>query len=136
MQHLRIYIAARYSRRFEVEVLARHLRDAGFVVTSRWSQGLHDNKRDHVCARDDMEDLALANCVLSLTEEPRQVATRGGRHVEFGVGLACGYRLLLVGPRENVFHSVPQVEQFDHFEDMIQALVAEREAAELERSAG
>ncbi len=33
--------------------------------------------------------------------------SRGGRHVEAGYALAKGKYLVLVGPRENVFYSLP-----------------------------
>ena len=38
---------------------------------------------------------------------------KGGRHVEFGLGLAQGKRMIIVGPREHVFHTADGVEQFD-----------------------
>ena len=49
-------------------------------------------------------------------------AARGGRHVEFGMGWAWGKRLIVVGPRENVFHLLPTVEQFDSWPDALAAL--------------
>jgi hypothetical protein len=36
----------------------------------------------------------------------------GGRHVEFGYGMAKGKRLVLIGERENVFHDHPSVEVY------------------------
>jgi hypothetical protein len=37
---------------------------------------------------------------------------RGGRHVEFGMAYAWGKRLIVVGPREHVFHALPLVEHY------------------------
>jgi hypothetical protein len=36
--------------------------------------------------------------------EPNTILATGGRHVEFGLALAQGKRMIMVGPRENVFH--------------------------------
>lgn len=61
-----------------------------------------------------------ADCVISFTEAPRSSANRGGRHVEFGIALANGARVIVVGHRENIFHWLPQIEFFETWE---QALV-------------
>jgi hypothetical protein len=61
--------------------------------------------------KEDCEDVYAAECVISFTEQPRSpLGTRGGRHVEFGLAVAWGKRLLVVGCRENLFHYLPQVE--------------------------
>ena len=36
------------------------------------------------------------------------------------VALATGAALYLVGPRENIFHSLPQVRQFDTWEQCLE----------------
>ncbi|MHB8318059.1 MAG: hypothetical protein ACYDEP_02335 [Acidimicrobiales bacterium] len=67
-------------------------------------------------AEDDIEDLLAADVVISFTTQPRSGATRGGRHVEFGVALGVRRsggtirRLFIVGPLENVFHALPEVD--------------------------
>lgn len=45
--------------------------------------------------------------------------SRGGRHVEFGMALALAKRCIVIGPRENVFHLLPQVEQYDSWEQYL-----------------
>lgn len=56
-------------------------------------------------------------------------ASRGGRHVEFGLAVGRGKRCIVVGPRENVFHLLPTVE---HYADWAAALESlEREAIAL-----
>jgi hypothetical protein len=45
-----------------------------------------------------------ADAVIIFTEIPNTVLATGGRHVEFGLALAQGKRVIVVGPRENVFH--------------------------------
>lgn len=52
---------------------------------------------------------------MKLTLRPSQSApwaARGGRHVEFGVAVASCKRLVVIGPRENIFHHLPRVEVF------------------------
>lgn len=63
-------------------------------------------------AMDDWEDVNVAELVISFTEPPRSSANRGGRHVEYGIALARGVRVIVVGHRENIFHWLPQVEFF------------------------
>lgn len=46
-------------------------------------------------------------------------ASRGGRHVEFGMALALGKRVIVVGPRENVFHLLPEVEVHVNWNDFV-----------------
>ena len=54
--------------------------------------------------------------IVSFTESPRSVSSRGGRHVEFGLGLAWNKIVVVVGPRENVFHCLSDVYQFDDWD--------------------
>jgi hypothetical protein len=122
---MRIYIAARFDRRAEMAVLARHLHQAGHFVTSTWVQSRDGRLPDVVCAITDLDDLAAAECLVSFTEEPTEHvpwAARGGRHVEFGYALAAGKRLCLVGPRENVFHHLPRVEVYRTTAELVAAL--------------
>ena len=49
-----------------------------------------------------------ADAVIIFTEIPNTILATGGRHVEFGLALAQGKRVIIVSPvvspRENVFH--------------------------------
>ena len=56
------------------------------------------------------------------TEPPQSVYARGGRHVEFGVAVSSGKRLIVIGYRENVFHWLPQIEFYERWEDFIRKL--------------
>jgi hypothetical protein len=44
---------------------------------------------------------------------------KGGRHVEFGLAVAAGKRLVVIGPRENVFHCLPGVSVVTDIEALI-----------------
>ena len=78
---MRIYLAARYSRRLELSRWAEDLRAAGHVVTSRWLDGNYqahpsdpggDKERFAV---EDLHDLCRAEAVIAFTEQSRS----GGR---------------------------------------------------------
>ena len=122
-----IYIAARFSRRPEANALAQKLKALGHTITSRWvlpdsdhvlptgmSQQAADSERERF-AIEDVADVRAADWLVSLQEEPRSNG-RGGRHVEFGYAVALGLRITVIGPRETVFHHLPEVEHFDTVE--------------------
>lgn len=137
---MRIYLAAKYSRRAELIGYARRLAKIGHEVKARWLSEDHDlppggdPATGLRFAEDDIEDCSLADCVISFTEEPgnpRAGRNRGGRHVEFGIALSLrrfsgfegdGPRLIVVGWRENVFHYAPEVEYFKSFDAALKAL--------------
>lgn len=117
---MKIYIAARFSRRPEAHALAKELQQLGHKITSRWvkpdsdhvtptglSQQAADAERERF-AKEDLEDLIACDMCVSLMEEPRGNG-RGGRHVEFGIAIGLDKRLVIVGPRETVFHHLPNV---------------------------
>lgn len=122
----KIYLAARYSRNEEMRGVRDVLSALGFEVTSRWID-LHPdvvgdfsssfgaaplNEDPARCAplgQHDLDDIDRADWVVSLT---CGTGGKGGRHAEFGYALAKEKRLFVVGPREHVFHTLPQVEVF------------------------
>ncbi len=124
---MRIYLAARFDRSAEMVGVAGVLARAGHFVTSRWIHG-RQNSPDLLSAVEDVEDLTRADCLVSFTERPTEGvpwAARGGRHVEFGVAVAMGKRLCVVGPRENIFHHLPRVEVFRSVTELIEGLARE-----------
>jgi len=120
-----IYLAARYSRNAEMRSVRDILRVLGYEVTSRWiDQHGGDvlesfvaeklNSDPEHCAHYglvDLEDMLAADTIVSFTSAT--AGGKGGRHVEFGWGLAAGKRMIVVGPREHIFHTLPQVEHFE-----------------------
>lgn len=150
---MRVYLAARYSRREELLGVRDVIEALGGIVTSRWLDGDHQiddqgtpigedgaalvegeelrsgetfSEHDRSAraaelrakfAADDLEDVLAADTLIAFTEPPRSTASRGGRHVELGIALASGKRILVVGPRENVFCSLPQVEHYPSWRD-------------------
>ncbi len=146
---MRIYLAARYSRREELCIYRDELIKAGHDVRARWLNGEHQinetgapignqgealvegdgggtSAEAHALrtqfAQDDWEDVNAAELVISFTEAPRSKANRGGRHVEYGIALANRSRVIVVGHRENIFHWLPQVEFFPTWQEAAASL--------------
>lgn len=123
---MKIYLCARYSRLDELQQYAALLRAEGHLVTSRWHAGGHelsdvatDTDRARL-AMEDAGDLALADTVIAFTEAPDSPGrNRGGRHVEFGIALEQRKRIIIVGPRENVFHYLPRILVFPAFSEVL-----------------
>lgn len=128
---MKIYLAARFSRRDQLRELAAELHRMGHEVTSRWLDTEWANRPNESSAAPpeyrekyaliDMEDVKAAECVVNFTEAPGD-GSRGGRHVEFGLAIAWGKRLIVVGYRENLFHHLPKVEFFSSQWDMLRSL--------------
>jgi hypothetical protein len=141
-----IYLASRYSRRLELCEYRERLRGLGYLVQARWLDGGHqlDNAGAQIgdngealieagnteranalrakFADDDWQDVTSAEIQINFTEPPRSSANRGGRHVELGISLARGARVIVVGYRENIFHWLPQIEFFETFDAALEAL--------------
>jgi hypothetical protein len=123
-----IYLASRYSRIEEMQGYKELLESDGHIVTSRWVMGDHqwDGSNDddtspgadlaRKYALEDLEDIDDSETVMCFTEQPRIGTTRGGRHVEFGYALASRKQVVVVGPVENIFYSLPMLSVFNTFE--------------------
>lgn len=116
---MKIYLASRYSRLSEMRGYRAELESAGHVVTSRWVNGNHEGDNAVRFAQEDYDDLLESDCVVSFTQSPDSSTSRGGRHVEYGIALARGKRVIVVGYRENVFHHLPEVEFFANWEEAL-----------------
>jgi hypothetical protein len=131
---LNIYFAGAYARREELYEHSLELGMIGHTVTSRWLLGLHEAQEGdwtkwNQFAQEDLADLRAARwiCLFTEPEYARFIDVpgtevnrqkRGGRHTEFGYAMARGTQLLIVGPRENVFHHDPAVLQRDTWSEM------------------
>lgn len=132
----RYYFAARYSRHPEMRELRDRIeREVQYaVVVSRWfdagqpeqdftAAALNANPGEAwVYAMADLDDLASADVLVCFTYGG---GGRGGRHVEFGyfLGLRGSRRIVIVGPREHIFHCYPAAEVFDDFDAFLAAEV-------------
>lgn len=106
--------------------IARELEKRGHHVTSRWLAGKSRGATRADNAAYSLTDILIADCLVLFAEGPAmpggQRADGCGQHVEFGVGLRAGKRLVVVGRRENVFQYVPSVEQFQTIERLLAGL--------------
>lgn len=118
------YLAARFSQHSEMQGVRDVLRGLGHEVTSRWID-LHGgdqlesatsdklNSDPEACSTfglHDIEDMEAAEAIISFTYPDG--GGKGGRHVEFGYGLALLKQMILIGPREHIFHTLPCVEHY------------------------
>lgn len=114
--HMLVYLAARFGRRFQLQGHRADLARAGILCSSRWLDQKHDctNTADAAAmAVRDLEDIRVADTLIAFSETPRSgVSTRGGRHIETGIAIALRKRVIVVGPRENVFCSLPEITVF------------------------
>jgi hypothetical protein len=116
----RVYLASRYARRDELCAIASDLETAGAEIVSGWldsaqalrNEDLEPSGRAQALAETDFSDVHRATLLIAFTEPNSSPQGRGGRHVELGIALALGTRVVLVGPREHVFHCLPAVECF------------------------
>lgn len=121
---MKIYLASAYGRREEMLGYAAELTARGHEITARWIQGLHETPPDGIavestehhawCAIDDIDDIVSAAAVVSFTGGDTR--KRGGRQVEFGIGVALEKTMVLIGERENVFHHLPSVVHHDSWD--------------------
>ncbi len=134
---MKIYLAARYSRHPEMQLHAETLRLRGHEITSRWIEGDHslddslernhpDEERKRF-AWEDYNDLLEADMIISFTEEPGGISadgrpSKGGRHVEFGMGYALHKDMVIIGPREHVFHWLSSVRQYGSLEEALELM--------------
>lgn len=131
---MKIYLAARYSRHDEMRGVRDVLATFGHEVTSRWID-CHDgqleasftpetlNADPAACAvlgQHDVEDVEAADTVISFTSVDG--GGKGGRHVEFGLALGLAKHVIVCGPREHIFHTLPQVEHYPTWRELALAL--------------
>lgn len=123
-----IYIAAAFQRQEEMRRIRQELRLMGHAVTSRWLDqesatpygwGQAEIQAGELAvqeqARQDMLDIGAAQAVFSFTDGD---LARGGRHVEFGIAIALGKRLWVIGPREHLFHTLGRVAWYETWNEL------------------
>jgi nucleoside 2-deoxyribosyltransferase len=114
------YLCSRFSRRAELQQCRAALKALGHVVTSSWIDIAEEDPTAAVkCAKQDIADIRAADTLIAFTDTERSPWTRGGRHYEAGFGFAVGKRLMLVGPVENIFYSLPEWQKFASFDDVL-----------------
>ena len=133
---MKIYLAARHGRREDMLQMAAMLESHGHHITSRWirrpaeaddadfsnpwtAEGDRIRLGERL-AGDDLADIRACECLIAFTEGPNggPEANRGGRHVELGIAIALGKKVAIVGPRENIFTCLPNVQQYHNLPEL------------------
>jgi hypothetical protein len=117
MKKRKIYLAARYSRKDEMAILADRLKDDGHEITSKWNYGNEAGMSREAVALMDYEDVERADTLVLFTERLGSYNRGGGRHFEFGEAYALNKDCFVVGEQEHVFCHLPKVIQFNSFEE-------------------
>ena len=136
---MKIYLAAAYARREQMQHVAHRLEQAGHHVTSRWiNRDSGDAAAIDACpipghyraaageiAQADLDDIKAANLLIAVTESAPEYqplekdrTSRGGRHVELGYALALGKKAAIVGPLENIFCALARVYHYHTLDDL------------------
>jgi nucleoside 2-deoxyribosyltransferase len=115
---MKIYVGARYTRKYEARGLAETLVRNGFEVTATWfyepdssTVQLDEVEKTTLIAyaKRDIEEINAADVFVLMSDGPREKHPRGGKHVEFGYALGKGKPVIVYGPIENIFHLLRDV---------------------------
>lgn len=117
---MKVYLAARYCEKNRIAKLAEDLPVLEVESTSSWYKedfkpdvSMHDVEVDvlELIAKRDIREIQEADVFVQFTIDPDSPMIRGGMHFECGYAWALKKPILLVGPRQNVFHHLPGVER-------------------------
>lgn len=132
---MKFYLAACFSRKDEIADKAKQLMHMRIGVTSTWPwedatpqatlAGL-DDQYLIVNGEKDIAEIDAADGVILFTQEPTQPFVRGARMHEFGYAHGKGKRLIVCGPKENIFHYLPEVEVVPTWEALLEYLGGEQ----------
>lgn len=129
---MKFYLAARFAQRPILATYRQQLIDLGHTCNCRWlTDPTHRIEVDDLPANidsfnrmlafHDLHDLQAADTIIFFSPG----GTRGGCHVEFGIAIGTGKRLLWVGARTHVFSWLPQVEVFADWESCLKSIEKE-----------
>lgn len=105
-----IYLAAPYSAMLRMREWEAILRANGHVSTAKWVSGNEEGMSLNDAAQMDLDDVDTADVVISMALPKGTMFSSGGRHVEFGYGLARGKMMIVVNSgAENIFHELDRV---------------------------
>ena len=131
---MRIYLAASYSRRLEVEARALEVWAlTGHIVASTWHDGHHESRpgidqdgteaERAMWAKEDLSDIGRTELLILCADLGSSGdVERGGHHFEAGYALAFGCRLAVVGQSSNVFYALPEIQRYESWPGLLHAL--------------
>jgi hypothetical protein len=126
-----VYISANSVRHEETHQNADVLSAFGYVISSRWHDNYGRNMPSQLgpediianidfcdgVARSRIGDLSKADIFLLVTYSHQDEI--GEMDTEFGVAIGLSKRIIIVGPKANVFHSIKEFEYHASREDFI-----------------
>ena len=121
-----IYIAGRYESKGRLQEIRQRVECLGHQVVSTWLDEPEseyptemDSNAIRACALRDLVEIATADVLLLDTYDED---IHGGREWEGGFGFGHPHlRVMLVGPRRNIFHTLVPM-QFKSWEEALQWL--------------
>ena len=137
---MKVYLAAAWGRRAEIEEVAVRLRKLGVEITSNW---LSEEKAQQTGAKEkflrdraylDLEDVARADAIVRFTDpefldKTTELAPKalmsGARMVEFGYAKALGKTLYVVGGKQNVFDRLDGIVHLKDVDELCHVLSQE-----------
>lgn len=139
---MKVYLAAAWSRRAEIEQIAARLKAKGVEITSNW---LYEETRPPEVAHRswmrerahiDLGDVDRADAIVRFTDPASQVFDEqpidrrllsAARMVEFGYAKAKGKALIVVGGHQNVFDFMEGVLHVKDADELVKHLSREEE---------
>jgi len=91
---MKIYIAARYNKRYELLDFAKSIADLGHTLTCDWLFEGEEGKTIVEAAVMDTRQVEECDCLIFIGEAQGSKNTGGGRWFEMGVAWACGHRVI------------------------------------------
>jgi hypothetical protein len=128
---MKIYLAAAFSRQGEMKEVAVKLINRGFEVTSQWltnTPGVIKGKKARMQdAFMDINDLREADILVRFSDDltkdsiPAKLGS-GARMFEFGMAWERGMPIVVVGGRQNIFDSLPNVTHVADLKELFEYL--------------
>jgi nucleoside 2-deoxyribosyltransferase len=115
---VKIYLAAKFEQKRKMRGIRAFLQNDGHEITSRWIDVEHEEDKSHTVtdahrieyAQMDVADVLKADVLVAFSQPRVEPAIGGGRHVEFGIALHAGKKIIVVGPKgEHIFHYWPGI---------------------------
>ena len=133
---MRIYIAARYNKRYELLDFAKQIQELGHTLTCEWLFEGEVGKSCADAAKIDTQQVEDCDCLIFIGEAQGSRNTGGGRWFEMGLAWACGHRIIallsseieedgrvhLPPGHESVFTALDEVEVAESQEHVLQLL--------------
>jgi hypothetical protein len=122
---MRVYLADQYRNKEFVKQRRTELESTGDIeVCSRWLEEKYSanatlkdlGNEQQIYANIDIADIGDCDVFVLFTVDPSIPTLRGGRHFETGYAYGQGKPVLIVGPKENIFHYLGGVRSVDTWE--------------------